>query len=160
MSSYLIPPETEVLEYPDDSQKHLSVQWGTINYYPAFTTIRSHIGTMYLAIFYSVFQILLLLIFPIMYVGYPFVAFLYYFFPNDTTTFFFAPWFFQTELNLAVWKNVFGADFWLHSTLNYLDPGNVSWNLFWYFLWYPFWFIVDQLFYLLSVPAGVFLGWW
>ena len=79
-----------------------------IDYNASFASIRNNLGTLLLAIFFFFWELILVILFPIMYVGYLFVIFFYWIAPNSTTTGFFAPWFFHIELNLAVWKSIFG----------------------------------------------------
>ena len=131
-----------------------------IDYYAQFTQIRSLIGTLYLAIFYFIWGLLITALFPIMWLGYLPAVFFYWIWPNNSITFWFAAWFFQVELNYAVWKSFFGSDFWLGSTLNWNDQNNILWNLFWFWLWFPMWLLFDILFITCSVPAGLFMGWW
>ena len=126
----------------------------------------TNIGNTFLAFIYFVFMFSCVIISPVLWLGYPFVILVYWLAPNNTTTTWFAPWFFFMDVNYASWKYTvgFNANFWGVLDVTYYDGtcgwdcanlNNILWNLTYIWLLFPFWIVVDLTFFLLWVPIAL-----
>merc|ERR1712147_130691 len=112
-------------------------------------------GTLYIAIFFYFYVFLSWMAGPILWVGYPFVALIFYTTPQEWVKNLFLAWFFDMELHYAFYESLFTS---LPLGASTLGKDTWVWNLFWYGLWYPLWWALTGLFYLLSVPIFTGMG--